>query len=127
MPPRKVKPPAPTGTRNPPDGAPAPRRTLHHIPTRPNTPQVEEHFNLHDVSRSEDDYVASQSDGSTHAKSATWEEDDTHHINDPDDDIDSGPKGIADIRHYFDRTGKTSICKLCKQVFLCSQLFSFLN
>ena len=126
MPPRKVKPPAPADTRN----LPALRRTPRHIPTRPNTPQDKEHFDLHDVSGSEDDYVASavsQSDGSTHAKSTAREGDDPCRVNDPDAGIDSGPKATADIRYFFDKSGEKRICKLCKQVFLRSRLFSFLN
>ena len=58
--------------------------------------------------------MASQSDGSTHTKSMAWEGDAPHHINDPDADIDSGPKATVDICNYFDKSGKKKICKLCR-------------
>jgi hypothetical protein len=120
--PPKVQPPTGTGK---PDSAHA-RRSRTHVQTRTGSLQEEDQFDLDAISSSEDDYEPPCDDHGCNPISTTQGEDSRNHVNDPD--TIPLPKTTAnDICHFFDKSGDKVVCKICRQVFLHSPLFSFLN
>lgn len=115
----KVEPPAPTGTGNP-DGARA-RRSRTHVQTRTGTLQDEEQFNLSAISGSEDE---SDDERDADPTIPTAQRSSRTRINDPDA-IPSRKAGASDIHYFFEKTGGKNVCKICRQVFLRSQLLQF--
>ena len=124
---RKAVPPQvepPTGTGNP-DSAPA-RRSRTHVQTKTGTLQDEEQFDIDAISGSEDDSEPPCGDHGCDANSTAQGGKSSNQVNDPDT-VPSSKKAANDIRHFFDKSGNKVVCKICRQVFLRSQLFSFLN
>jgi hypothetical protein len=132
MPPRKrrqvVPPqdetPAPTGTGKPDSAV---RRSRTRMQTGTGTPQDEEQFDLGAISSSEDGYNEQPpSDHGCDADSLAHGGNSHNHVNDPD--TAPRPKTTAyDIRYFFIKSGNKVVCHICRQVFLRSRLFSFLN
>ena len=121
---RNVVPPKvePTGNTN---RVPT-RRSRARVQTRTTgAPQDGELFDL-DVSGSEDDYDPARDDHDSDLNPTVEKGDTRIHINDPDA-VPSPKGGAGDINYFFDRSGDNVVCKVCRQVSLHSQLFSFLN
>jgi hypothetical protein len=109
--PSQVVTPAPIGTVN----VPAQRSGTH---TRP---QDEDQFDLDAVSGSED-----ESDHGRDANPTALGESSRDHIQVNDPDTVSLPKTAAlDIRYFFDKSGDSAVCNICRQFFLPSWLFIF--
>jgi hypothetical protein len=97
------------------------------VQTRIDTLEEEEEFNIDAISGGEDDDEPPCGDHGRDANSTAQGGDSPcrNQVNDPD--IAALPKHAANDIHYFFDNYKSSkgpvVCKICRQVFLCPQLF----
>ena len=97
------------------------RTRTHTTETRTGSLQDEEQFDLGAVSGSEDESAHGRDVNPT-AQGESSRDD----MNDPDT-IHLPKTSAKDIRYFYDKSGAKAVCNVCRQVFLSSRLFVFLN
>ncbi len=90
--------------------------------TRTHTLQDKKQFDLNAVSGSGDDSEPQHSDHGCDANSTAQGGDNCNWVNDPNATPSLKTTTAKDIRHFFDKSEDKVVCKICRQVFLCSQL-----